>query len=66
MVNGLGFRKLDLHVHTPASHDFYGDITPEDIVAEAIRKGLHGIAVTDHNTGQWIFGDVHAHLAFFR
>lgn len=51
---GLQFRKLDLHVHTPASKDFIGEATPDEIVARAIGAGLSGIAVTDHNTGDWI------------
>jgi PHP family Zn ribbon phosphoesterase len=53
--DGLRFHKLDLHLHTPASHCF-GDksVTADDIVAEAKRKGLSAIAVTDHNSGEWI------------
>jgi AAA domain-containing protein/PHP domain-containing protein len=53
--DGLRFKKLDLHLHTPASRCF-GDknITPEEIVAESKAKGLSGIAVTDHNSGAWI------------
>jgi len=55
MLPGLRFRKLDLHLHTPASRCFKDkSITPENIVQEAIRKGLSGIAVTDHNSGEWI------------
>jgi predicted metal-dependent phosphoesterase TrpH len=52
---GLRFRKLDLHLHTPASRCF-GDksVTAEMIVAEAIQKGLAGIAVTDHNSAAWV------------
>src|ERR1035437_1528343 len=53
---GLRFKRLDLHLHTPASRCF-GDksVTPEAIVAEAKRKGLSGFAVTDHNSGAWIY-----------
>lgn len=40
--------KLDLHVHTTASPD--GITTPRQAVRAAIRRGLDGIAVTDHNT----------------
>ena len=39
--------KLDLHLHTAASAD--GRMTLEEIVAEARKKGLNGVAVTDHN-----------------
>lgn len=52
---GLQWKKLDLHVHTPASKDYVGpEITPDDFVAQALAKGLHGIAITDHNSGEWI------------
>jgi PHP family Zn ribbon phosphoesterase len=52
---GLRFEKLDLHVHTPASHDFKDkSVTPEQIVHQAIKTGLRGIAITDHNTGAFI------------
>ena len=53
-MQGLNFKKLDLHIHTPASHDFVGDVSPEEIIAEAKRKGLDGIAITDHNCADWI------------
>jgi hypothetical protein len=47
----LHVRKLDLHVHTPASHDFANKaVTAVQIVQHAISQGLDGIAVTDHNT----------------
>ncbi|HWL53027.1 MAG TPA: CehA/McbA family metallohydrolase [Chthoniobacteraceae bacterium] len=39
---------IDLHVHTYFSGD--GVSSPEEMVATARRKGLHGIAITDHNT----------------
>ena len=52
---GLRFRKLDLHVHTPASNDFRDrSVTAEQIVDRAIEAGLQGIAITDHNSGAWI------------
>jgi hypothetical protein len=54
MALGLQYKKLDLHVHTKASHDFNGEITPQDIVNKAIEKGLDAIAITDHNTVKWI------------
>jgi hypothetical protein len=47
---GLRLRALDLHVHTPASHDFQDKNLPlEEIVKSAKKAGLDGIAVTDHN-----------------
>ena len=52
---GLRFRKLDLHVHTPASNDFRDrTVTADQIVDRAIDEGLEAIAITDHNSGEWI------------
>ena len=54
-ASGLQWRKLDLHVHTPASRDYTGpDVTAAQFVAKTLRKGIAGIAVTDHNSGAWI------------
>src|SRR5205823_5198976 len=39
---------LDLHNHTYHSPDSH--VAPEDLVARARRKGLGGLAVTDHNS----------------
>ncbi|MBV9618553.1 MAG: CehA/McbA family metallohydrolase [Verrucomicrobia bacterium] len=39
---------FDLHTHTFFSGD--GVSSPEDLIAAAKAKGLHGIAMTDHNT----------------
>ena len=55
MTVGLQFRKVDLHVHTPASRCFVEqEATPETIVEQAIATGLHAITITDHNTAEWI------------
>jgi predicted metal-dependent phosphoesterase TrpH len=40
--------KIDLHVHTCYSHD--SSITLKDVVAFAKKRGLDGVAITDHNT----------------
>ncbi len=40
--------KIDLHTHSFFSSD--GVSSPEDMVAAAREKGLHGFAITDHNT----------------
>lgn len=40
--------RLDLHVHTTASPD--GMNTPRGVVRAALRRGLSGVAITDHNT----------------
>ena len=39
---------IDLHTHSFFSGD--GVSSPEDLIAAARAKGLHGIAITDHNT----------------
>ena len=39
---------FDLHAHSFFSGD--GVSSPEDLIAAAKTKGLHGIAMTDHNT----------------
>jgi len=41
-------RRIDLHVHSKYSDD--GVLDPEEIVRIAKKKGLVGIAITDHNT----------------
>ena len=42
--------KCDLHLHTMVSRCYIDkDNTPEEWVAEAKRKGLDAVAVTDHN-----------------
>lgn len=43
----MGFR-IDPHVHSFFSRD--GTSSPESLIASAKRKGLHGFALTDHNT----------------
>lgn len=55
-TGGLKWRKLDLHVHTPDSHDFVGkkDVSAADVVKAALDAGLDGIAVTDHHSGRWV------------
>ncbi|HEX3014422.1 MAG TPA: PHP domain-containing protein [Methanobacterium sp.] len=40
--------KYDLHSHSKYSSD--GILDPQKIIKVAIKKGLNGIAVTDHNT----------------
>ena len=50
-TRGSEWSKWDLHVHTPASD---GEGTPEEIVNEAITKGLSVIAITDHHTANGI------------
>jgi predicted metal-dependent phosphoesterase TrpH len=40
--------KIDLHCHTYYSND--GVSSPEQIIKYALKKGLDGIAITDHET----------------
>lgn len=40
--------KIDLHVHTCYSHD--GTITLNELVYYAKKRGLNGVAITDHDT----------------
>jgi predicted metal-dependent phosphoesterase TrpH len=40
--------KLDLHVHSFYSRDAIG--SPKDIIKYVKKRGLNGIAITDHNT----------------
>ncbi|HEY8889654.1 MAG TPA: PHP domain-containing protein [Clostridium sp.] len=55
MGEGLLFKKVDLHTHTPESKCFKNkNITPQEFVNAAINKKLSAIAITDHNTGKWI------------
>ncbi len=45
------WKRIDLHIHTPASHDYEEpDKTYLDILKQAERRGLSIIAFTDHNT----------------
>lgn len=54
-TEGLKFRQMDLHVHTPASKDFIDKtITAQQIVQASIDANLEMIAVTDHNSSEWI------------
>jgi len=55
MGQGLRFRNVDLHVHTPASRCFIEpEVTPEAIVRQALAVGLEAIAITDHNSAEWV------------
>lgn len=45
------WRRVDLHLHTPASTDFLEpDVSYLDIIRQAESKGVDIIAFTDHNT----------------
>lgn len=52
---GAKWYNCDLHLHTVASACFQDrTVTAEQWIQEAIDKGLHCVAVTDHNTGMSI------------
>lgn len=52
---GQHWRKIDLHVHTPGSKDYVGPaISAAEFVERVLGMGVDAIAVTDHNSGEWI------------
>ena len=53
---GSRWWSFDFHTHTPASMDYRGDknIRPEDWLLDFMRAGIDCVAVTDHNSGEWI------------
>ncbi|MBM7581036.1 TrlF family AAA-like ATPase [Jeotgalibacillus terrae] len=52
---GNRWYKCDLHLHTPESICFSDkDVTPKEWVEACINKGLDVVAVTDHNSGNYI------------
>ncbi|WP_419164157.1 TrlF family AAA-like ATPase [Candidatus Palauibacter sp.] len=51
---GARWWKFDLHAHTPASTDFRGDVEPREWLLACMGAGLDCVAVTDHNSGEWI------------
>jgi len=60
--NGARWWKFDFHAHTPASDD-YGrgpnqvpmkERTPREWLLDYMRAGIDCVAVTDHNTGEWV------------
>lgn len=52
---GARWYKCDFHLHTPASLCFKDKtVTPEQWVNRVKELQLNCVAVTDHNTGEWI------------
>ncbi|WP_139839416.1 PHP domain-containing protein [Halomonas sp. CSM-2] len=58
---GARWWKFDFHTHTPASFDYgKADVhlktskTPRDWLLDYIAKGIECVAVTDHNSGDWV------------
>ena len=53
--HGSRFFRADLHIHTPASSDCEDKSkSPEDYVNAALAAGLDAIAITDHNSAEWV------------
>lgn len=53
--HGATFHKVDLHTHTPASSDYRDkSATAADIIAAATSAGITILAITDHNSADWI------------
>ncbi len=60
---GSRWWKFDFHTHTPASRDTIhwqrargvnNQLTPEGWLLKYMEAGIDCVAVTDHNTGEWI------------
>lgn len=60
--DGARWRKFDLHTHTPTSTD-YGkgpsqgllkERQPREWLLDHMQAGIDCVAVTDHNSGEWI------------
>lgn len=53
---GARWWKFDFHTHTPASHDYRDKPTPSPRawLLDFMRAGIDCVAVTDHNTGEWV------------
>ncbi len=60
---GARWWKFDFHTHTPASADTgawqatkgtEGEVSPERWLRKFMEAGIDCVAVTDHNTGEWI------------
>lgn len=57
---GLMPFKMDLHIHTALSPCAQKEMTPPKIIHAARAKGLHLIAVTDHNTAENVQATIEA------
>ncbi len=60
--SGARWWKFDFHAHTPASADYGAgnnqasarSLTPREWLLNYMRAGIDCVAVTDHNTGDWV------------
>jgi len=53
---GSRWWRCDFHVHSPGSYDFVGreTVTAEEWVQAALAAEVKAVAVTDHNTGEYV------------
>ena len=52
---GARWWRFDFHTHTPASGDYRGgEVTPADWLLGFMQAGIDCVAVTDHNSGEWV------------
>lgn len=52
---GNRWYKCDFHLHTPASECFTDkSVTAEQFIDRVVEKKLDCIAITDHNTAEWV------------
>ena len=52
---GARWWRFDFHTHTPASGDYRGgEVTPADWLLRFMQAGIDCVAVTDHNSGEWV------------
>ncbi|SDS95396.1 Histidinol phosphatase [Pseudomonas asplenii] len=58
---GARWWKFDFHTHTPASMDYAKsqphlkeNMTPRDWLLPYIENGIECVAITDHNSGDWV------------
>ena len=62
--NGARWWKIDLHTHTPASKDYgkgpdqenLSNHTAKEWLLDYMRAEIDCVAITDHNSGEWIDG----------
>lgn len=66
---GSRWWKFDFHTHTPASTDTYWArnnivLSPEEWLLMYMAAGIDCVAVTDHNSGEWVdrLKDAYAHM----
>ncbi len=51
---GARWWKFDFHTHTPVSHDFKDNVEPECWLKAFMAQEIDCVAITDHNSGDWI------------